>query len=51
MEWINPSGLDISYRSLCKFPDLDTRRCTLIVKDWKGAVLSELEWSATRRRD
>ena len=51
MEWTNPSGLDISYRSLCKFPDLDTRRCTLIVKDWKGAVLSELEWSATRRRD
>ena len=51
MEWTNPSGLDISYRSVCNFPDRDTRRCTLIVKDWKGAVLSELEWSASRRRD
>lgn len=51
MEWKNPTGFDISYRSRCIFPDSDTRHCTLIVKDWKGTVLNELEWSAFRRSD
>lgn len=49
MEWKNPSGWDISYRSRCIFPDENTRHCTMIMKDWKGTVLSELEWSAFRR--
>lgn len=48
MEWENPDGLDIHYRSRCHFPDRDTRTCTLIVKDWKGKVLLETEWRAER---
>lgn len=51
MEWKNPRGFDISYRSRCIFPDANTRHCTLIMKDWKGTVLTEVEWSAFRRSD
>jgi len=51
MEWNNPAEFDIAYRSRCIFPDKNTRHCTLMVKDWKGTVLSEVEWSAIRRRD
>ena len=51
MEWNNPAEFDIAYRSRCTFPDKNTRHCTLMVKDWKGTVLSEVEWSALRRRD
>jgi hypothetical protein len=51
MEWENPSGWDIVYRSRCHFPDRDNRHCTLIMKDWKGKVLLETEWRAVRRAD
>lgn len=51
MEWRNPAEFDIVYRSRCHFPDRNNRHCTLLVKDWKGTVLSELEWSAVRRRE
>lgn len=51
MEWKNPKGFDINYRSSCHFPDRDTRSCTLIMKDWMGKVLLELEWQAARRSD
>jgi len=51
MEWNNPADFDIAYRSRCTFPDNNTRHCTLVIKDWKGAALSEVEWSAFRRRE
>ena len=51
IEWKNPPQWDISYRGRCIFPDENTRRCTLIMKDWKGKVLLEQESSAVRRND
>ncbi len=51
MEWKNPANLDFNYQSSCHFPDNNTRRCRLIMTDWKGKVLQELEWTATRRKD
>jgi hypothetical protein len=48
MEWKNPSGLDINYRSRCRFPDRDNRLCHMIIKDWKGKVILEMEWAAVR---
>jgi hypothetical protein len=51
MEWKNPPQLDISYQGRCIFPDENTRRCTLIMKDWMGKVLLEQESSAVRRND
>lgn len=51
MEWKNPSGLDINYRSHCRFPDKDSRRCHMVVKDWKGTVILEMQWTARRRSD
>jgi len=49
MEWKNPSGWDINYLSRCLFPDKNTRRCSLIMKDWKGKVLLEQAWTAVRK--
>ncbi|MCB1859166.1 MAG: DUF1579 family protein [Gammaproteobacteria bacterium] len=49
MEWENPAGLDINYRSHCAFPGADKRQCHLIIKDWKGRVMQEMEWTAVRR--
>ncbi len=51
IEWKNPPQWDISYRGRCIFPDEKSRRCTLIMKDWKGKVLLEQESSAVRRID
>ncbi|MDO9599093.1 MAG: hypothetical protein Q7J47_15360 [Azoarcus sp.] len=51
MEWKTPAGWDINYRSRCHFPDARLRRCTLIIKDWKGKVLLEQESTAVRRND
>ncbi|MBU4263694.1 MAG: hypothetical protein KKC76_17705 [Proteobacteria bacterium] len=51
MEWENPKESDIIYRSRCHFPDKNNRDCWLIMKDWKGKVLLELEWRAVRRGD
>lgn len=51
MDWKSPAEWDISYRSRCLFPDARTRRCTLIMKNWKGKVLLEQEWTAVRRDD
>jgi hypothetical protein len=49
MEWRNPKGFDLNYRSSCRFPDRDNRYCDLIMKDWKGEVVLELKWHAVRR--
>jgi len=49
MEWKNPPQWDISYSGRCVFPDDDTRRCTLIMKDWRGKVLLDQEATAVRR--
>lgn len=51
MEWTNPAGWDVVYRSQCDFPDARLRRCTLLIKDWRGKVLLEQEWTAIRRND
>lgn len=51
MDWKSPGEWDISYQSRCLFPDASTRRCTLIIKNWKGKVLLEQEWIAVRRDD
>jgi hypothetical protein len=49
MDWTNPSEWDVVYRSRCVYADGRTRRCELTIKDWKGKVLLEQEWTATRR--
>lgn len=49
MTWKNPAQFDIAYNSTCRFPTADQRLCYLIVKDWKGKVLSEMKWTAQRR--
>ncbi len=51
MHWKNPTGFDISYESVCEFPGRDSRRCYLIIKDWKGKVMNEMSWTATRISD
>jgi hypothetical protein len=51
LEWKNPGEWDISYRGRCSFPDEDTRQCNMIMKDWKGKVLLDQEWTAVRRDD
>lgn len=48
MEWKNPSGWDINCSGSCLFPDNNTRRCSLIMQDWKGKVLLQQEWTASR---
>lgn len=55
MEWSSPKQWvrqwNISFRGRCDFPDEQTRHCTFVTKDWKGAVLLEQEFSAVRRDD
>jgi hypothetical protein len=51
MEWENPENWDVVYKSRCHFPDRDSRHCSLNMKDWKGKVLLDLKWRATRRDD
>jgi hypothetical protein len=51
MKWKNPSQFDISYESKCEFPSNNLRSCHLIMKDWKGKVLSELAWTAERQAE
>lgn len=48
MEWKNPDKLDINYRGVCDFSDKNLRRCAMVMKDWKGTVLLEQTWTATR---
>jgi hypothetical protein len=51
IEWKSPPLLDVSYQARCMFPDDNTRRCTLVLKNWIGKVLLEQETSAARRND
>lgn len=51
MEWRNPSGFDVSYNTGCVFVDADARHCALIIKDWKGSIVNQLEWKAFRLPD
>jgi hypothetical protein len=51
MEWKNPPGWDISYRAQCVFPDRNSRRCTLTMKNWRGNVVLEQETTVVRRTD
>ena len=49
--WTNPANTDIYYNTQVDFPDDDTRRWSVLVKDWKGTVILEQEGVATRRSD
>lgn len=49
MTWKNPPNSPVSYLTRCVFPDANTRRWTVLVKDWKGKVLLEQEGSAVRK--
>jgi Protein of unknown function (DUF1579) len=51
MDWKSPLLLDVSYQARCIFPDDNTRRCTLVIKNWLGKVLQEQDSSAVRRND
>jgi Protein of unknown function (DUF1579) len=51
IEWKSPPLTDVSYQARCMFPDDNTRRCTLVLKNWIGKVLLEQETSAARRND
>ena len=51
MEWKSPPLLDVSYQGRCTFTDDNTRRCTLVLKNWLGKVLLEQESIAVRRND
>ena len=51
MEWKSPILLDVSYLGRCTFTDDNTRRCTLVLKNWLGRVLLEQETIAVRRND
>ncbi len=48
MEWKSPGEWDIIYRGQCLFPNENIRNCSMIMKDWKGNVLLEQTWTATR---
>jgi Protein of unknown function (DUF1579) len=50
MEWKSPPLLDVSYQARCTLDD-NTRRCTLVLKNWLGKVLLEQESIAVRRND
>lgn len=49
MTWKAPPNTQGSYEHRCTFPDAASFRCQSIAKDWRGAVLFELETTATRR--
>ena len=51
MEWKSPPRLDVSYQGRCTFTDDNTRRCTLVIKNWLGRALLEQESIAVRRND
>ena len=51
MEWKSPPLLDVSYQGRCTFTDDNTKRCTLVLKNWLGKVLLEHESSSVRRND
>src|SRR5215470_8585138 len=51
MEWKSPPLFDVAYLGRCTFPDENTRRCTLLLKNWYGKVLLEQETTAIRRND
>jgi hypothetical protein len=50
MVWKNPPNVAVTYLTRCVFPDTKSRRCSTLVKDWKGSVLLDQEASAVRRR-
>lgn len=49
LEWKNPKGLDVIYRTQCVFPSKNVRSCKMVLKNWAGQVLLEQEWIATRK--
>lgn len=49
MTWKSAPTLTISYVNRCRFQDATTERCTVLVKDWRGAVLLEQDSVALRR--
>ncbi len=49
MVWKNPANSDIYYTTLLTFPNDNTRRWSVMIKDWKGSVLLQQEGRAVRR--
>ncbi len=49
MTWKNAPSLTVSYLNRCSFQDATTEHCTVLVKDWRGAVLLEQDSVALRQ--
>ena len=49
IEWTNPPFSPVSHLTRCVFADARTRHCTTLVKDWKGSVLLEQDYTGKRR--
>ena len=49
IEWKSPPFSPVSHLTHCTFTDARTRRCTSVVKDFKGSVVLEQEYTAKRR--
>ena len=47
----NPANWELEYRTVATYPDDRTREWSVLVKDWKGTVLSEQYGRATRVRE
>lgn len=50
MEWRSPPNSDIFYHTRVTFTGDNSRRWTVLVKDWKGTVLLQQRGRAERRR-
>ena len=47
--WEAPPGSPVSHVTRCSFSDERTKSCQTLVKDWKGGVMLEQSYTATRR--
>lgn len=49
--WKSPPNSEVYYTTVVEFPDDQTRRWTVTIKDWKGSVMLEQRGEAVRRDD
>jgi hypothetical protein len=49
MTWEAPPGSPVSHVTHCSFSDERTKSCETLVKNWKGGVMLEQSYTATRR--
>jgi hypothetical protein len=50
MDWTSGPNTQLSFTSRWTFPDVNTRRWTARLKDWKGQVIIDLDGTCIRRR-